>query len=81
MKLYLSMKLEEIEKNQNGWEKRCGGRLPLSFFDHVKRLNFGRTVSGVIGIVGSQRLIERIIFRRSIQIIFSCSYVGMVIYQ
>jgi hypothetical protein len=54
----LYIKLNEIEENKREWQKRCGERLPMSFFDHIEKFLFIRSSSEIIGSIGSQRLIE-----------------------
>jgi hypothetical protein len=56
----LYMELQAIKKNEKEWQGICGERLPVSFFDHVKKFEFlcVHTASEIVGIVGSQRLIE-----------------------
>jgi hypothetical protein len=57
----LYMKLKAVEPNVSSWQKRCGDRLPVCFFDLVKIFETLSYLSGtirVLGIIGSQRLIE-----------------------
>jgi hypothetical protein len=61
----LYMKWKELESGEREWERICGDKLPVSFFDHIKRFENISFLSGsstclskLIGIVGSQRLIE-----------------------
>jgi hypothetical protein len=50
--------LKEIGTDEREWEKQYGGRLPVSFFDHMKKFPSYFPSSQVVGVVGSQRLIE-----------------------
>jgi hypothetical protein len=52
----LYVKLKEIEKDEKEWERICGERLPVGFFDHIYMLS--NNLVELLGIVGSQRLIE-----------------------
>jgi hypothetical protein len=53
----LYMKLKEREENEKEWEKLCEDRLSVSFVDHVKKFA-NWSLASILGIVGSQRLIE-----------------------
>ena len=57
----LYMKLKERKKNKNEWERLCGDRLTVTFLDHVKKFT-SFSLSKILGIVGSQRLIEYYLF-------------------
>jgi hypothetical protein len=59
----LYTKWNKCELDQKGWEQRCGERLPVSFFDHVKKYDDFGNYSRIIGSVGSQRLIEYFLSR------------------
>jgi hypothetical protein len=57
----LYIKLTEMKVKEKDWEGICGERLPVSFFDRVKHFNCVKlraSFLGILGLVGSQRLIE-----------------------
>jgi hypothetical protein len=49
----LYMALREIEPNERCWERIYGERLPVSFFDHVKKFDFSDSSEKILGTVGS----------------------------
>jgi hypothetical protein len=55
----LYMKLKDTLKSKELWEEICGERLPVSFFEHVEKFKFRDGLFlDVVGLIGSQRLIE-----------------------
>jgi uncharacterized protein len=54
--LYIAWVDSELDETE--WSKRCGERIPVSFFNHVKKYKHSSRKSKIIGSVGSQRLIE-----------------------
>jgi hypothetical protein len=56
--LYMKLKDMGIWKEKKEMERICGERLPVSFFDHVKKLEIFDSSSKIVGFLGSQRLIE-----------------------
>jgi hypothetical protein len=56
----LFLKLKDAIRDVNEWKRIYGERLPVNFFDHIKKfqLDIVQSYLQIIGIVGSQRLIE-----------------------
>jgi hypothetical protein len=54
------MKMNQTETNAGKLRRRYGDRLPVIFFDHTKRFGSEESHSSqLLGIVGSQRLIQQ----------------------
>jgi hypothetical protein len=67
----LYLQLDGLEKKKNRaaeWRKRCGDKLPESFYDHIK--GFGRyyTLAGILGYVGSEMVIVYFLQKNQVQL-------------
>jgi hypothetical protein len=62
----LYIKLKQTVNSTIEWERLCGDRIPVSYFDHVKNNQY-LDYSSIIGSVGSQRLIEYFLLKINYQ--------------